>query len=209
MLEYGQCMNEQHQEEDASYVQFIGTCRPQFERFHTAPLTCAVGAIIELAENASCNGFSDDPDEVLADDTWMADTMMADIWMADDTLLVEDAIIAADDNQMNDGILVGEDTQMVDSIHMANEIKKAEEPSMFRNEMNRCSSVARKGKASAQDQALNELAWYWNNLAKAKHGNCAEERSSLNYSAIFPEAKLSEDARMHLTIIKWSNKWVR
>ena len=58
--------------------------------------------------------------------------MTADIWMADDTLLVEDAIIAADDNQMNDGILVGEDTQMVDSIHMANEIKKGEEPSMFR-----------------------------------------------------------------------------
>ena len=135
--------------------------------------------------------------------------MMAGTWMADDTLLVEDAIMAADDNQMNDGIQVGEDTQMVDSIHMANEIKKAEEPSMFRNEMNRCSSVARKGKASAQDQALNELAWYWNKLAKAKHGNYEEESSPLNYSAIFPAAKLSEEARMHLTIIKWAGKWVR
>ena len=209
MLEYGQRNNEQHQEEDASYLQLIGTSRPQFERFHTAPLTYTAGAIIELADNASCSGFSDDAEEELADDTWMAITMMAGTWMADDTLLVEDAIVAADDNQMNDGIQVGEDTQMGASIHMASEIKKGEEPSTFRNEMNRCSSVARKGKASAQDQALNELAWYWNNLAKAKHGNCAEERSSLNYSAIFPEAKLSEDARMHLTIIKWSNKWVR
>ena len=194
---------------DASDAQFIGACRPRFERFHTALLTYAVGAIIELANNASCDGFSDDPDEVLADDKWMAETMIADTWIADDTLLVEDTIMATDDNQMNDGIQVGEDTQMGASIHMASEIKKGEEPSTFRNEMNRCSSVARKGEASAQDQALNELAWYWNNLAKAEHGNCDGERSSLNYSAIFPAAKLSEAARMHLTIIKWSNKWVR
>ena len=36
-----------------------------------------------------------------------------------------------------------------------------------------------------------------------------EESSPLNYSAIFPAAKLSEEARKHLTIIKRAGKWVR